>query len=257
MTKFFCYLLAILMITSSCKSLQKPTKTVETKPITTAENTLALAHENAAFTAKTLEAKLETQYDDGEQQQNITIKLRIEKDKVIWMSGTFVGIPMAKILITPDRIQYFEKINKTYYDGDFTLFQKYFGVALSFEQIQNLLLGQAFFGTKDTQISPNSSLSLVPIVQHDKFDLFYFINPQHFKLDSQQVVLPNDETLNIQYSNYQTIDNQLIPSQIKVLSNQSNHQVKIDFNIKNVILNQNLSFPFEMPQGYERLDFSK
>ena len=39
----------------------------------------------------------------------------------------FFGIPMAKALITPTRVSYYEKINNTYFDGDYSILTKMIG----------------------------------------------------------------------------------------------------------------------------------
>lgn len=249
----------LLLLFTSCKTAQKQITETPKKPELVKENTIALSHQKTYFTAQTLQAKLETIYDDGDKQQSITIKLRLEKDKVIWMSGTFLGVPVAKILITPHRIQYYEKINKTYFDGDFSLFEKVFGVALSFEHIQNMLLGQAFFDVNQTrtQPSPNSAFVLVPEQQNPKFDIFYYLNPQHFKLEAQEAVMSDKNKFKVQYNAYQTIDNQLIPSNIIIYVLQNLEKTTITFDVKNVELNQKLTFPFDMPQGYDKLNFEK
>ena len=73
---------------------------------------------------------------------------KIEKDKKIWLSASVFGFPVAKGVITPDKVQYYVKINKTYFDGDFSEIQKIFGVPLDFTMLQNLLLGDRLFEMK-------------------------------------------------------------------------------------------------------------
>lgn len=259
MIRYFILILLLAFSLSSCKTLKTPTTISEPVVVKKVEvSKAALAHQNADFNQTTLEAKIDAHYDDGSNSQNLTVKLRIEKDKTIWMSGTILGIPMAKILITPNRIQYYEKINKTYFDGDYSLFQQVFGVEMNFEQFQNLLLGQAFFdlntGVVESKTNTQSFL-LTPIEQNPKFDMFYRVNPKHFKLDSQEAIMPNQEALKVAYPEYQNVDGQNIPAQIKIESNQKNQITKIFLDIRQVELGKKLNFPFEIPDGYEKLNF--
>lgn len=259
MIRYFIFILLLAFSLSSCKTLKTPTTISEPVEVKKVEVSKAvLAHQNADFNQTTLEAKIDAHYDDGANGQNLAVKLRIEKDKTIWMSGTILGIPMAKILITPNRIQYYEKINKTYFDGDYSLFQQVFGVEMNFEQFQNLLLGQAFFdlntGVVESKTNTQSFL-LTPMEQNPKFDMFYRVNPKHFKLDSQEAIMPNQEALKVAYPEYQNIDGQNIPAQIKIESNQKNQITKIFLDIRQVELGNKLNFPFEIPDGYEKLNF--
>ena len=76
--KFLPTLSLLFLLITSCKTLQKTTtQDTQTQPESTTVNTVALAHKNANFNANTLQAKLETLYNDGDKQQSITIKLRI------------------------------------------------------------------------------------------------------------------------------------------------------------------------------------
>jgi len=253
--------IVFLFLLTSCKSLKSATKL----PITDTEKTtvkskVAMAHEKAAFSNKSLEAKINAIYEDGNNSQNLIIKLKIEKDKVIWMSGTYLGFPVAKIMITPDKIQYFEKINKTYFEGDFSLFQKVFGVEMNFQQIQNLLLGQAFFDFKDgvsETLNESNQFILTPLVQNPKFDIFYVINPINFKLVNQEAKMPKNESFKVNYPEYQSVSGQSIPAKINIESMKNTKNTKIFLDIRQVELNGELTFPFEIPNGYEKLNLDQ
>jgi hypothetical protein len=253
--------LSLIIFFSSCKSL-KNTTTISNPEVkeTIAVSKMALAHENAVFSNKTLEAKVEAQFDNGENTQDVNIKMRIEKDKIIWMSGNFLGIPMAKIMITPTRIQYYEKINKTFFDGDFSLFKQIFGVEMNFEQVQNLLLGQAFYNFKDGLIETETAdhqYLLTPVIQNPNFDIFYLINSINYKLISQEAKLPNAQSLKVDYPKYQKIGMNYIPAQIRIESILPAQKTKIFLDISNIELDNSLTFPFSIPDGYKELNFEK
>lgn len=252
-------LLTLSINFTGCKILQKKTEYTAKKEVDTKKelSKIAIAHQNVAFSAKTLEAKIDAEYRDPNNQQALNIKLRLEKDKVIWMSGSFLAFPVAKIMITPTRIQYYEKINKTYFDGDFTLIKKVFGIDLSFEQIQNLLLGQTFFNVDENYIEGNvdNVFSLTPMFPNPKYDLVYLFDSLHYKLKSQEARIVNNENLKITYLKYTRVDNQIIPITIQIDHSKNNHKTKIILNIRNVEINNILSFPFEMPSNYEKLIF--
>jgi len=249
-------IIVVLLFFTSCKSLKNTSKIKNNNSI--ALNEVAQAHAKAAFSNQSLEAKIDALYDDGSTSQNLNIKLRIQKDKVIWMSGNFLGIPMAKIMITPEKIKYYEKLNKTYFDGDFSLLKEIFGVEMNFQQVQNLLLGQAFFDMNqnffESQNEKNQYV-LTPIPQDPRYNITYIIDPSNFKLINQSATFPNNDYFSIQYKKYQFIDNQYIPLQIIIESVQPNQKTKIFLDIRNVELGNNLNFPFDIPTGYEKLNF--
>jgi hypothetical protein len=59
------------------------------------------------------------------------------------VSIRFLGITMAKTLITPNKVKYYEKINGKYFEGDFTTLSRWLGTELDYQKVQNLLLGQS------------------------------------------------------------------------------------------------------------------
>src|SRR5690625_3983346 len=84
---------------------------------------------------ETIVAGLRGTNDDGYGEESISLSLRMEKDKVIWVSAKFAGlIPMAKLMVTPDRVQFYEKVNRQYFDGDFSLLSKWLGTEIDFQK---------------------------------------------------------------------------------------------------------------------------
>jgi len=81
-------------------------------------------------------------YKDEKQSQNVSAEIKIKKDEKILVSIRFLGITMAKALITPNEVKYYEKINGTYFEGDYAALSKWLGTDLDFQKVQNMLLGK-------------------------------------------------------------------------------------------------------------------
>jgi len=61
----------------------------------------------AAPSFKTMQGRLRGSYDDGEDSQSISVSIRMEKDKAIWLSAKLAGIiPLAKVLVTPSEFSF-------------------------------------------------------------------------------------------------------------------------------------------------------
>ena len=86
----------------------------------------------------TLYIKSSARYADDKQTQNVTAEIRIKKDEQILVSIRFLGITMAKALITPTMVSYYEKINGNYFEGDFSSLSQWLGTDLDYNKIQNL-----------------------------------------------------------------------------------------------------------------------
>ena len=168
--KYLLFILLFSFLISSCKTK---------KPLVSTMNhaTLKLldAYKDHTFSKETIQAKIKLRYQDPKQTQNITIKLRIKKDQIIWMSASFLGFPIAKAKITPEKVQYYEKIKQTYFDGDFSLLSSVLGREINFQQLQNILLGESLLGLKGDFFSETEgqSLKLTPVEQEELFTIIY------------------------------------------------------------------------------------
>ena len=146
MIKYLKYIFVLSVLFTSCKTKKVATNTTIMSMST---KKIIKNHYSNSFEKKTIKARIKAKYQDKKNTQSLVIKLRMEKDKAIWMSGTMLGIPLAKVLITPNRVMYYEKIKKTYFDGDFELLSNFLGTEVDFEKLQNLLIGQTIFDLTD------------------------------------------------------------------------------------------------------------
>jgi hypothetical protein len=213
-------------------------------------------YQDEQFRAETLSAKLKVRYDDGKIAQNVSVKLRMEKDKIIWMSASFLGFPVGKLKITPDEVAFYEKIKGTYFQGDFSLLSDFLGTEVDFEQVQNILIGQSVLPLDadylESKVDDQSYL-LYPKPQSELYDLFIWISPVYYKLDSQQVISGPQDDLKIDYEAYQRVEQEFLPQELSVKARHKQKQTLVNMEYKQVELNKALSFPFDIPSGYKRI----
>ncbi len=203
---------------------------------------------------KTLAARLKIETNDGKKSQTVTVSMRMEKDKTIWLSK--LGI--VKALITPDRVAFYNTWDNTYFDGDFSYISELLGTELDFKKVQNLLLGEAILDLEPKEFTGDvndKSYVLSPKKQDDLYEIFFLINPSLFKLDSQQISQETEgRHLQIDYTAYQKVDKETLPQIVDIVAVQKNEELNIDLEFKSVALNQKLKFPFRIPSGYDEIE---
>ena len=252
MNKTFVLALFTLML-FSCKG----TKTVTGSAEDLAVKNIVKSHQLASPDFSTLAARVYVVYEDDKKQQGITVSLRMEKDKVIWMKASLLGITLAKAKITPERVSYYETVGGTYFDGDFSLLSEWLGTDIDFHKAQAILLGQSIFPIENGQY--------ISAVQGDKYKLqpntqpFNFIHSllllsSNFKIASETLSQPSEERiLTIRYEDYQTIEGSLYPSEIHVLASEKENTTKIDLTYRKIEPNVSINFPFTIPDGYSEM----
>ena len=203
---------------------------------------------------KTLQAKVKIDIIDDLKASGYTLNLRMEKDKTIWLSAT---LGLARAMITPDRVQFYDKINNQYFDGDYKLLSDLLGVELNFKKVQSLLIGESLFDLKDdTYVISNNEASYIlqPKNQNALLELFLLLNPSHFKMDSQQLLQPlKKRFLQIDYTGYQQVDKEVLPQTVKIIAVEDREELNVLMEYKSVSINEEVRFPFKIPSGFEEI----
>jgi hypothetical protein len=211
-------------------------------------------HHKQKANFKTLQARVKVEYIQGNKSQMHIISLRIEKDKTIWINS-FLNV--IRIKITPEKVGYYNKLDNTFFEGDFSLISDLLGIEIDFNKAQNLLLGEALFDLQSELYDANiheSSYLLKPKEQSTLIEIFFLLNPKHFKMDSQQLSQPlKRRMLQIDYENYQEVKNQVLPRHIKIIALENNEETIINMEFKSVYLNRDLRFPFRIPSGFQEI----
>ncbi len=205
---------------------------------------------------ETLQARLRVQFQNEEQNQSLTVSYRMKKDETIWLSASVLGFPLAKVLITPERVQYYEKIGGTYFDGDFTLLTRLLGTPLDFEKVQNLLLGQTIYDLRDERYILTESergYQLEP-AKKDFLKKLFLLDTKNFRAVAQQISQEGAaRSVTVTYPSYQLISGQVFPKEIKITANDAGANTQIDMEFRSVEFGVPVSFPFEIPSGYDEI----
>ncbi|MAM17732.1 MAG: deoxyuridine 5'-triphosphate nucleotidohydrolase [Gramella sp.] len=205
---------------------------------------------------KTVMGKLRAVYQDDERTQSVNLSFRMEKDKAIWMSASILGFPVAKAYITPERVSYYEKVTQTYFDGDFSLVSDFVGTPLDFEKLQNLLIGQAIYDLRNEKydFSATGRGFQFASAEGEFIKKMFLLNPSNFKASAQQLTQEKDNRgVTITYSDYQSTDGFIFPEEIKIIANEGNSSTNIELTYRSLSFNEEVTFPFEIPSGYEEI----
>ena len=258
--RYFTYVLLFFLVATSCKPKKNIVEVVEIKNLSARK--IIKNHESNAFSAKTLDARLKISYSDNRKDKknkvNISARLRILKDSIIWIKGTKV-VSAFRIKITPSTFSYYSPIEKEYFEGDYSFLRELLGTEVDFQQLQNLLLGQSILNLKDQRYSSKveeNTYKLTPKKQKELYRIFFFFHPDHFKLKRQLLKINDDtQTLRVEYDSYTSKDNQLIPKRILVNANEKEKYTNIDIYFKSFELNKLLKTPYRIPRGYKKMKF--
>lgn len=194
-------------------------------------------------------------------------EMRMHRGNKIWMSFRFFGFVVAKALLTPDRLSFYEKRGGKYYNGDYTFFQKKWGINVDYYKVEKMLLGLPMYDL----ISPSYELQT---------DTLY-----HMFSDTKTVDLPENHIVKLnkftlkpteQLIKYQLQESRIdafvsylynekkweggrVPTDIylSVQGKDSKIKIHIDYDTSSDYLErrQVLRYPYRIPTGYSRISF--
>lgn len=198
--------------------------------------------------------KAKTKLEVNNKSFSTTLNLRIKHKEVIWISVTaLLGIEVARILITPDRIQIINRLQSTYVDKPFEYIHTYASTALGFDEIEDLLVGNVMKFAFQPELNYLSTPSGFE-TKGNTGDLTFFMHfSNDFNLSQTKFSQTNiEQTLTSNYGEFQNVENQKIPKDIQVLIKASNLELDAIMNYNDIKINGELSFPFQVPSGYKQ-----
>lgn len=204
---------------------------------------------------KTVGIRANAKYQDAKNSQTVTADIRIKKDEIIWINVKFIGIPMAKALITPTEVQYFEKINGTYFKGDFQLLSNWLGTDLDFVKLQNLFLGKAIDDLTKVKYIAQIQDNLYKLSEKKREDVekeFYF-EAANFLVKKETITQKSqNRALSVEYPSHSKQGNLFMPNEVAIVAQQDD-KVNIDLTYKNITFDEDFNYPFSIPDGYQRI----
>lgn len=252
--RYITLLLIVFLGFTSCKSTKKITESTAIKELSARK--VAKKHIAASFDKETVDARLKVNYKSNKDEVGFSVRMKIKKDEVIWLKGTKI-ITVFKAKITPTKVQFYSPYKKNYFDGDFAMLKELLGVDINFQQLQNMLLGEAVVNVKSERQEveiKDASYQLSPKNQPTLYDLFFYVNPQHFKLDKQLIVNSvKNQYLEVSYPKYHKKNKTYFPEKLNIKANDKDKFTIININARSVEFNTKLNLDFNIPSGYKEI----
>jgi hypothetical protein len=249
-----------MVFLTSCKSKavlvdsnSKPTITIDENAISSQK--IIKNHYNNKSDFSTLYIRSSAKYRDEKQSQNVSAEIKIKKGEKILVSIRFLGITMAKALITPNEVKYYEKINGTYFEGDYASLSEWLGTDLDFEKIQNMLVGKPIddLTQQDYAYELTDKFYKLSAVK-DKTEKTFSFESKNYLLKKQEISQPEkDRTFAVNYPNFQDFALAILPANLEINAMQKKGKTEISIDYNSVTFNEDLSFPYSVPDGYDRI----
>ncbi len=250
--------LASFFVLFSCKTkaILVPPKTVQK----TSVDTIISKYNNNKIDFSTLYIKANVKYQDEKQSQSVTADIKIQKNQKILISVRFLGITVAKALITPSSVQYYEKPGSHYFEGDYSMLSQWIGTDLDYTKVQSMLIGKLIddISLKKYKITPVDNLWKLQDTSDPNTLKTFFLENVNGLVEKETIEQPKkSRQLQLYYPEYKPYEQMFLPQLFSINASQNNKNTTIDVEYKSIIKNEELSFPYSVPEGYEQITIAK
>lgn len=255
-------ILAIILL-SSCKSkavfvdTKTPAMVVDDRNVITAEKIIQNHYSNKNDFS-TLYIRANAKYKNEEESQSVSAEIKIKKDEKILVSVRVLGITMAKALITPNEVKYYEKINGTFFEGNYEVLSQWLGTDLDFNKIQNMLIGQPIDDLTKGNFSFTETDKYYKLNSvENKTEKSFSFEAEHFLLKKQEISQSEKErSFEVNYPNFQDLTSGIFPANLTINAFQKKVKTTITVDYNSIMFNEDLSFPYSVPLGYDRISIN-
>lgn len=267
------FIVTLTIIISSCNVFKKsnniinsdindsiPAKTDVNKPHINNNDAINLLKNQANYLW--FSSRVKALITNDTETQSVIIFVVNKKDSILYFNISKFAIEISRAVLTQDSVKFMNKLDMTYYVGDYSIFPKRFGVSLNFNMIQSIFIASDFnqfdynFNVVDTDSTIIfNHLNRINKKDNIKINQTYTYTKQNSTIfsDSIEDVISQQKAI-ITYSQYQIIDNIKFPQfwQIEI----PGIKMKVQF------LNESLRFNIEgptsirIPDRYKPISFN-
>lgn len=211
-----------------------------------------------AFTPKWFKAKTKIGFDGLGMKQQLGADIRIRQDSLIWMTvyPSFVKLPLAYALITPDSIKVIDRFGKKYYPKSIDYVEELVGYPIDFHTLQDIILGQMpTLPNKRPRLTALDEATYQLAMQDSSIAVSANIDVNNYTYSSMKVQdQANNRQVNMKLDDYQAINDKLFAYKRK-LRIYIPDTIAADINFSKVETpNKALKFPFPLKASYERIE---
>ncbi|MGL1887306.1 MAG: DUF4292 domain-containing protein [Reichenbachiella sp.] len=187
--------------------------------------------------------------------------IRMKRDSAIWISlSPGFGIEAARGLVTKDSVLVIDKLHKEYDKRLISQLTTGFDFKFELSMIEGILLGDLMFPIQNRDDIKKTSGTYEISQDHGDISITNLIGAQSMKVEEVNAASDTSyNNLNVKYSNFQKLDDNVYPTEINVTANymgkkdRSKKSANITIRHTKVEIDKKkYSFDFNIPSKYSR-----
>ena len=216
-----------------------------------------------------LSAKLSLTYNNNKSTTRLKGQLRMREDSILWISfSPAMGIEAARLILTRDSIKFINRLNKTYFLGEYQMLDTLISTTIDYIIIQSMILANElpYYKLDNYNVKADDNMYLLTMVKKRKVKRKIkkgnsptnviiekvWLDPVNFRMRRVEMNEIGNEKkkLIVQYDDYRQVEGKMFPFKIKI-SVFSDNDLVIDVDYSKVHFGETMRFPFRIPSKYK------
>lgn len=242
----------LLILLMGCKSRKEAIRQPISKAIDYSKSLRLNAIHAAEINFNTLAIKAKTDLTVDNNQHDVTMNIRIQKDQIIWVSITaFAGLEVARAFITPDSIKILNRIENTYACRPFSFIHQFTSKEINFQTFQSILVGNAVSEWVSDTTNMNIDGGNTKLSGGGKsLSCNYLFNELNRPVQANLIGENTAQSLLIHYADFAMISGKSIPHSVNVQSRVDDRYIQLGLHYVKVGIDEALDFPFVVPKRF-------
>ncbi len=259
-------LLLLILTLASCSALREVvTPEVDKEPIAVSETLSAMHASQTSFGF--FASRFSGTATINNSHYDISGTIRIRKDSAIYLSlSPFLGIEMARVLITPDEVLFINRLEGTYYQGDMDRLNRMFNTNLDFQMLQAILVGNDFahFTSDNFSVSRDDNRLLLKSTERYPITGAALGVPyqQNIWLDQESFVIRENllyeprsrQSIRARYERHNMIKKQQVPGAVSLVIIDPGNRVELSMRYTRTSIDEPQSMNISIPERYRKIE---
>lgn len=195
---------------------------------------------------------------------SVNANMRVRRGEIIRFSvAPILGIEVARIDITPDKIMAVDRMNKRYVELGFAEISSLLNTELDFNILQSLILNEIFIPGKDKlSVADASGFTLSPYADRARLQVkgtkrigySFFTSATDGRLEETVIALKDlPYSLHCRYADFTMLGNDVFPQSIEMMSEGADKKYSLDMKLSRVNTDSNWDSKTELSSKYRKM----
>lgn len=195
---------------------------------------------------------------------SVNANMRVRRGEIIRFSvAPILGIEVARIDITPDKIMAVDRMNKRYVELGFAEISSLLNTELDFNILQSLILNEIFIPGKDKlSVADASGFTLSPYADRARLQVkgtkrigySFFTSATDGRLEETVIALKDlPYSLHCRYADFTMLGNDVFPQSIEMMSEGTDKKYSLDMKLSRISTDSNWDSKTELSSKYRKM----